>query len=87
LNAGVAGTVNATGVTITTSGNSSNGAVAAGGTINITNGSGTTSDLLAIELQANGNAGPSKITAVGTEITTHWALVTPWTGVTRLPSA
>jgi hypothetical protein len=45
------------------------------------------SSCIAIELQANGNAGPSKITAVGTEITTHWALVTPWTGVTRLRSA
>ena len=70
INSAVGGTVNATGVTIQTSGQNSNAVVASGGTINLINGSVTTSDRSAIGLQANGNAGPAVITAQGTTIKT-----------------
>jgi hypothetical protein len=70
INSAIGGTVNATGVAIQTSGDNSNGVVAAGGTINLINGSVTTTGRSAIGLQANGNAGPAVITAQGTKITT-----------------
>jgi uncharacterized protein YhjY with autotransporter beta-barrel domain len=70
VNAGVGGTVIANDVMIQTAGQDSHGVVAAGGTVNLMNGSVTTNGQSAIGLQANGNAGPSVITALGTKITT-----------------
>jgi uncharacterized protein YhjY with autotransporter beta-barrel domain len=70
INAESGGIANANGVTIQTFGQDSHGVVAAGGTINLMAGSVTTNGQSAIGLQANGNAGPSFITAQGTKIMT-----------------
>jgi hypothetical protein len=70
INSGVGGTVDATGVALTTNSANSHAVVAAGGTVNLAGGSITTNGQFSLGLQANSNAGSASITVNGTTINT-----------------